>query len=52
MSSLLGVKNVMQKEVFDPDEKLKSLISVIKPSGRSKKKPSYLTLSGKADCTS
>ena len=46
-SSLLpGIKNLMQKEIFD-DEKLKSIISVTKLTGRSKKKPSYLTLSGK-----
>lgn len=45
---LTGIKNVMQKEIFDPnDEKLKSIISVTKSTGRSKKKSSYLTLSSK-----
>ena len=44
---LTGIKNLMQKEIFDPnDEKLKSIISVTKSTGRSKKKSSYLSLSG------
>lgn len=47
-SLLTGIKNIMQKEIFDAtDEKLKSIISVTKPTGRSKKKTSYLALSGK-----
>jgi len=49
-SSFLGIKNLMQKEIFEPEEKLKSLVSVVKLSGRSKKKHSYITLSGELVC--
>ena len=44
-----GVKSVMQKEIFQPnEERLLAVISVTKP-GR-KKKPSFLTLSGLLKC--
>ncbi len=49
---MASVKNVMQKEIFLPnDEKLLAVISVTKPTGR-KKKPSFLALSGRTSIIS
>lgn len=51
----MALKGVLQREVFNSsEEKLLAVINVTKPTGR-KKKPSFLTLSGRSldfdDCT-
>ena len=47
---LTGMKSVMQKEIFEPnDERLLAVISVTKSTGR-KKKPSFLAISGILIC--